>query len=217
MSRPPIADSFAPHEALAAELLAHATESDDGSHDVAHVLRVFRSAMRIASDEGGDTRILAAAVLLHDCVAVEKNSPLRASASRLAAEKAVTILAGLGWAQADIDRVAHAIEAHSFSAGIAPETLEAKILQDADRLDAIGMIGAARCFYIAGRLGSALYDPADPLGENRPLDDKRFAIDHFETKLFRLADGFQTESGCALARERHERLRHVLDLFIDEI
>jgi uncharacterized protein len=212
-----MAGAFAPYEALAADLLSHATEGDDGSHDAAHILRVFRNAMRIQSEEGGNGRLLTAAVLLHDCVSVEKNSPLRFQASALAAKKASGLLEALKWADVDIAAVAHAITAHSFSANIAPETLEARILQDADRLDAIGMVGAARCFYIAGRLGSGLYDPFDPLATNRPLDDKRFAIDHFETKLFKLADGFQTEAGRRLAQERHERLKTVLDLFIEEI
>jgi len=211
------AGSFAPYEALAEKLIPHAAEGDDGSHDLAHIHRVFRNAMRIHAQEGGNGTVLAASVLLHDCVAVEKNSPLRAQASRLAAEKARGILADLGWATADIEAVAHAILTHSFSANLTPETLEAKILQDADRLDAIGMVGAARCFYIAGRLGSALYDPEDPLAKNRPLDDRRFAIDHFENKLFKLADGFQTKAGRQLARERHERLQQVLDMFLDEI
>ncbi|MDQ1198086.1 HD domain-containing protein [Agrobacterium sp. SORGH_AS 787] len=211
------AASFAPYEALAEKLIPHAAEGDDGSHDLAHIHRVFRNAMRIHAQEGGNGTVLAASVLLHDCVAVEKNSPLRAQASRIAAEKASGILADLDWATADIEAVAHAILTHSFSANLPPETREAKILQDADRLDAIGMAGAARCFYIAGRLGSALYDPEDPLAKNRPLDDRRFAIDHFENKLFKLADGFQTEAGRQLARERHERLQQVLDMFLDEI
>ncbi|MET0174112.1 MAG: HD domain-containing protein [Agrobacterium vaccinii] len=211
------AEAFAPFEQLAEVLMPHAAEGDDGSHDLAHIHRVFRNAMRIHTSEGGDGPVLAASVLLHDCVAVEKNSPLRSQASRLAAEKASGILAGLGWATADIEAVAHAILTHSFSANLAPETLEAKILQDADRLDAIGMVGAARCFYIAGRLGSALYDPADPLAKNRPLDDRAFAIDHFENKLFKLADGFQTDTGRQIAHERHQRLQQVLDMFLDEI
>lgn len=212
-----LAAAFAPYEELARQLIPHATDSDDGSHDIAHILRVFRNAMRIHAKEGGNGEVLAAAVLLHDCVAVEKNSPLRAQASRLAAEKASGILTGMGWEKAAIEAVAHAITTHSFSANISPETLEAKILQDADRLDAIGMVGAARCFYIAGRMASGLYDPVDPLAKERPLDDKNFAIDHFEVKLFKLADGFQTEAGRALAGERHERLQQIRDLFLDEI
>jgi uncharacterized protein len=212
-----MARAFAPFEARAADLSPPAANGDDGSHDIAHILRVFKNAMSIQAEEGGDARILAAAVLLHDCVSVEKNSPHRAQASRLAAEKASGILRELGWTGEDIAAAAHAITTHSFSANIPPETLEAKMLQDADRLDAIGMVGAARCFYIAGRLGSGLYDPFDPLAVERPLDDKRFAIDHFETKLFKLADGFQTETGRRFAGERHERLKTVLAMFIDEI
>ena len=211
------ADAFAPHADLASVLLPYAASGDDGAHDIAHILRVFRNAMRIQATEGGDGRILAAAVLLHDCVSVEKNSPLRSQASRLAAEKAAGILAGLSWRNGDIAAVATAITTHSFTADLAPETVEAKILQDADRLDAIGMIGAARCFYVAGRMGSALYDPFDPMAAHRSLDDKAYAIDHFQTKLFKLADGFQTEAGRSLARKRHDTLVQVRDLLIDEI
>ena len=211
------AEAFSPHETLAAALIEHAVEGDDGSHDLSHILRVFRNAMRIHAGEGGDGRILAASVLLHDCVSVEKNSPLRTKASALAAEKASVILAGLSWNSRDIEAAAHAIIAHSFSAGIAPETLDAKILQDADRLDAIGMVGVARCFYIGGRMGSGLYDPFDPAATDRPLDDKRYAIDHFQTKLFKLADGFQTETGRRLAAARDRSLRDFLSAFMEEI
>ncbi|MGR6431429.1 HD domain-containing protein [Rhizobium sp. PAMB 3174] len=209
--------AFAPHQAIAEQLLPHLDAGNDGSHDLAHIQRVFRNAFRIQAVEGGNTEVLAAAVLMHDCVSVEKNSPLRTQASRLAAERAARVLGDLGWADADLDAVAHAILTHSFSAGIPPETLEAKILQDADRLDAIGAIGAARCFYVAGRMGSALYDPADPRADDRPLDDKAFAIDHFEAKLFKLADGFQTKAGQDFARERHDRLAQFLQHFLDEL
>ncbi|OCP16575.1 MULTISPECIES: HD domain-containing protein [unclassified Ensifer] len=212
-----LAAAFAPHADLAAVLLPHAFAADDGSHDASHLIRVWKNAARIHAEEGGDEDVLAAAVLLHDCVSVEKNSPHRTQASRLAAEKAAGILRDLGWSAGDISSVAHAILTHSFSANIAPETIEARILQDADRLDAIGMVGAARCFYIAGRMGSGLYDPLDPLAEDRELDDKAFAIDHFETKLFKLADGFQTAAGRRLALERQQRLRDVLAMMLDEI
>jgi uncharacterized protein len=209
--------AFAPHEALAEALLPHATSGNDGSHDVAHLQRVWNNAAAILAKEGGAAEIVAAATLLHDCVTVEKNDPMRAQASRLAARKAEAVLAELGWDPARIAAVAHAIEAHSFSAAIPPETVEAKILQDADRLDAIGMVGVARCFYIAGRMGSGLYDPADPEANWRPLDDKSFAIDHFENKLFKLAAGFQTQAGARLADIRQARLRRFYDEFLDEI
>lgn len=191
------AAAFAPHAALARRLLTElGPGGSDGSHDLSHLLRVWRNAAAIAATEPDcDLELLVAAVLLHDCVAVEKNSPLRAQASRLAAAHARTLLAGFGWAPDRLDALAHAIEAHSFSAGIAPRSLEARTLQDADRLDAIGAIGIARCFYVGGRLHSSLYDPADPDATTRPLDDRRFALDHFAAKLFRLGDGFHTAAG----------------------
>lgn len=217
MSHATDAARFAPHADLAEVLLPHLDGTTDGSHDLAHIARVFRNALRIHEQEGGNGLILAAAVLLHDCVAVEKNSPLRAEASRLAAEKAAGILDRLGWRGVDCAGVYHAILSHSFSAGREPETLEAKILQDADRLDAIGAVGAARCFYTAGRMGSSLYDAADPLAKDRALDDRAFAIDHFPAKLFTLAEGFKTATGQAMAKERHARLVTIYEQFLDEI
>lgn len=209
---------FAPFQELARTLLPHAGDDNgDGSHDTSHLQRVWKNAASIHAEEGGDAQVLFAATLLHDCVAVEKNSPLRAQASRLSAEKAARVLASLGWPQAQVQATAHAIEAHSFSAAVTPTTLEAKTLQDADRLDAIGMLGVARCFYVAGRMGRALYDPADPHATQRPLDDSRFTLDHFHTKLLKLSEGFQTATGARLAGIRHARLQRFLDEFSDEI
>ncbi|MEB0090772.1 HD domain-containing protein [Pseudomonas sp. CCI4.2] len=209
---------FSPYQSLAEILLTQAGQSQsDGSHDLSHLYRVWSNACSIHRDEGGDLEVLLAATLLHDCVSVEKNSPLRSQASRLAAEKAASLLKALDWPQDRIDAVAHAVEAHSFSAAITPTTLEAKIVQDADRLDAIGMLGVARCFYTAGRMGSAMYDATDANAQHRELDDKRFAVDHFHTKLLHVADGFQTATGARIAALRHERLKRFLDEFMEEV
>lgn len=211
-------NAFEPLVSLAAELLPHALEpSEDGAHDLSHLQRVWHNARILQAEEGGDLEVLLAAVLLHDCVAVEKNSPLRSQASRLAAEKASTVLANLNWPEARISAVTHAIEAHSFSANITPTTLEARLMQDADRLDSLGMLGVARTFYTAGRMGSALYDPHDPEARERDYDDKRFCLDHFQTKLLHLADGFQTVAGQRLARIRHQRLKGFMEQFKEEI
>lgn len=212
------ATAFAPFQDLAQTLLPHAYDDNgDGSHDTSHLQRVWKNAATIHAEEGGDAQVLFAATLLHDCVAVEKNSPLRAQASRLSAGKAARLLSSLDWTAAAIQATAHAIEAHSFSAGVTPATLEAKTLQDADRLDALGMLGVARCFYVAGRMGRALYDPADPHAAHRPLDDTRYTLDHFHTKLLKLASGFQTATGARLAGIRHARLQRFLNEFSDEI
>jgi len=209
---------FTPLPDLAATLLPHALEpSEDGAHDLSHLQRVWHNARSIQAEEGGDLEVLLAAVLLHDCVAVEKNSPLRSKASALAAAKAEQILQALGWQSATIAAVTHAIQTHSFSAALTPNSIEAKIVQDADRLDSLGMIGVARTFYTAGRMGSALYDPQDPTAQQREYDDKRFCLDHFQTKLLHLADGFQTATGQRLAQARHQRLKDFMLTFIEEI
>lgn len=219
MSIATAAAAFTPHQALAERLLpALDSSGTDGSHDLSHLLRVWRNAATIAATEPtADAALLAAAVILHDCVAVEKSSPLRSQASRLAADRARGLVAALGWTDARIDALAHAIEAHSFSAGIEPRTLEACILQDADRLDAIGAIGIARCFYTGGRMESLLYDPDDPAAARRALDDRRYALDHFEAKLFRVADGFRTPAGQAMARDRTATMRGFVLAFHAEI
>ncbi|HYW63815.1 MAG TPA: HD domain-containing protein [Bradyrhizobium sp.] len=207
---------FAPCEDIAIELLPYIRGTTDGSHDLAHVLRVWRSILAIHAVEGGDRNILCAAAILHDCVAVEKESRLSDQASKFSAEMAGTILRSKQWTADRIEAVMHAIEAHSFSGGVTPQTLEARILQDADRLDAIGLIGVARTFYIAGRLGKQLYHQHDPRGATRSHDDRRFAIDHFYTKLLRLSANFQTGQGAELARERHSRLEQFLaDLLLE--
>lgn len=128
---------------LALSLLPHAFDHRGGAHDEAHLLRVWRNAARIAAVEGGDMAVLMAATLLHDCVWVDKASPRRSQASRLASARARKVLSALGWYDGPIAAACHSIEAHSFSVGIKPVTLEVRILQDADRLDAIGCIGGA--------------------------------------------------------------------------
>ncbi|REC93857.1 HD domain-containing protein [Kushneria indalinina] len=208
---------FTPHQTLAETLLARLPDADDGAHDLAHLVRVWRNVQRIAAEEGGDSELLLAATVLHDGVHVPKNDPRRAQASRLAAAQAREILAALEWETSRIEAVAHTIEAHSFSAAIPPQMLEARILQDADRLDALGAMGIARCFYTAGQMGSALYDPLDPQAVHRALSDQRFTLDHFQTKLLTLREGFQTATGQQLADARHARLVAFREAMLEEI
>jgi uncharacterized protein len=211
------ANQFTPYDELAGKLLPVGQTAEDGAHDISHLARVWNNAKAIQQVEGGDLELIAASVLLHDCVQVPKNSPLREMASRLAAAEARTLLRALNWAAARIQIVADAIESHSYSAGIAPTTLEARILQDADRLDAIGLTGIARCFYTAGLMGSSLYDLRDPKGEFRSLDDLRFALDHFPKKLLTLVNGFNTPTGRRLAQNRQRTLQEFYDGMLAEV
>lgn len=186
----------------------------DGAHDLGHLHRVWANAQTIAAGESGaDLEVLEAAAYFHDAVNLPKNSPDRARASTLSADLARQVLPGLGFPVAKLEAVAHAIAAHSFSANIPAETLEARILQDADRLEALGAIGLARLYHIGGQMGGGLFHPDDPLALNRPLDDKAHALDHLEVKLFPLVARMQTATGRAMAETRAERLRrHRADL-----
>jgi uncharacterized protein len=210
-------EMFRPFDWLAVKLLDITRDDEDGAHDLAHIVRVWSNAKLIHREEGGDVEALAAAVLLHDCVQVAKDSPLRSKASLLAANEARVRLEALGWEPSRIDTVAYAIESHSFSAGVAPTSIEGCILQDADRLDAIGFCGIARCFYTAGRMGSRLYDLADPGAKARPLDDARNALDHFPKKLLTLEGSFKTRKGQELAKERHRRLDEFYRAMLAEV
>jgi uncharacterized protein len=182
-------------------LAAH--PSDDPAHDQGHLRRVWTTAARLAAEEAGaDPLVVLAASLLHDVVNVAKDSPDRSSASRLAARRADAILRELGFPEGRLDAVVHAIEAHSYSAGIEPASIEARIVRDADRLDALGAIGVARCFAVAGMTRRALADGGDPAAERRPLDDGRYALDHFAVKLLALPETMATAAGRRLAEER---------------
>jgi len=199
------------------QYLENSAEFDAG-HDMAHLQRVVNNATKIAMVESADLMIVLPAAWLHDCVCVPKNSPLRSQASQLAAEQAVQFLQQINYPSQYLDGIAHAITAHSFSANIPPETLEAKVVQDADRLDALGAIGLARCIAIGVQMGGrALYHTDDPFGQDRPYDDKVYAIDHFFCKLFSLADTMQTADGRAIAEQRTAYLHQFLAQLGEEI
>jgi uncharacterized protein len=175
----------------------------DPAHDIAHLDRVWANAHRIARSEGEvNLRVLLAAAYLHDLVNLPKDAPNRSDASRLSAVAAEPILRDLGYSDADVQAAQHAITAHSFSANIAPETAEAEILRDADRLDALGAVGIARTFMVAGAMGRALADPADPFAAHRELDDQDWSIDHWHLKLLKLPRDMHTQKGRDIARKR---------------
>ena len=182
--------------------------TDDAAHDIAHFRRVWVTAQNIMAELRVDPLVVLTACYFHDVVSLPKNHPDRSRSSLLAARKTREILSSYfpDFPPERYAAVEHAIEAHSFSAGVAPQSLEAKIVQDADRLEALGAIGLARVFAVSGALGVALFDADDPFAGARPLDDKTFALDHFQTKLLRLPDTMQTPRGRELARHNADFL-----------
>jgi uncharacterized protein len=184
--------------------------SDDPAHDLLHIERVVAMAKRLARSEQARLEVVVPAAWLHDCVNVPKNHPNRSLASRLSAEEALRILSDLKYPRELFQDIAHAIEAHSFSAGIEPLTPEARVVQDADRLDALGSVGIARCFAVAGMLKRPFYSENDPFCETRSPDDARYSIDHFFVKLFKVADSLKTEAGREEGRRRVATMRSFL-------
>ncbi|MFM7975189.1 MAG: HD domain-containing protein [Pirellula sp.] len=182
--------------------LAIEMASADPGHGLEHVERVVKNAKRIAETLTVDYQVLLSATWFHDCVCVAKNSPLRSQASRLAAKRALGILEELGYPTDKFNQISHAIEAHSFSAGIQCESIEAQVLQDADRLEALGAIGLARCLMTGGAMGQRLYHPDDPFPTTRQLRDDQQSIDHFFAKLLKLPSTMQTRAGREIANQR---------------
>jgi uncharacterized protein len=174
----------------------------DPAHDISHVRRVVQNTVRLTRAENGNAAVTVPAAWLHDCVSVPKDSPLRKQASKLAAEEAVRFLKSVDYPVDLLQPIFHAIEAHSFSADIDTETLEARIVQDADRLEAVGAIGITRCFLTGGSMGTPLYEPSDPFAERREPDDRRFTLDHFYCKLLGLAATMKTDAGRTEAEKR---------------
>ncbi|MDI9610327.1 MAG: HD domain-containing protein [Archaeoglobales archaeon] len=153
--------------------------------------RVVKLAKLIAEREGANLEIVLKSAELHDCARDKDNHAIESA--KLARE----ILKSQGCSEDFVEAVAHAIEAHSFSAGIMPRTLEAKVLSDADKLDALGAIGVARAFMVAGEKGRSIEE----------------TLKHFEEKLLKLKDLLYTETARKLAERRHEFLKR----FYEEI
>lgn len=187
----------------------------DGAHDISHFYRVRRNGLLLANAMNCDRTVVEVACLLHDVVNLPKNSPDRKNASELASLKAYGICVGYGaefMTEEWLTKMREAIKYHSFSAEMErtdPLKVcnESLCVQDADRLDAIGPIGIARCFYVCGSLGGAICDTVDPLAKNRPLDDRKYGLDHFEVKLCKLEGMMKTPLGRQLAKKRTETLR----------
>ena len=134
------------------------------------------------------------AALLHELVNLPKDHPESRRSGDLCAEAAAGLLRAEAIDPARAAQICACIRDHGFSKGVLPESLAARVLQDADRLDAIGAIGVARCFATCNAMRTPFYSELDPLCREREPDDKRFGLDHFFRKLLRIPDGLHTAS-----------------------
>jgi uncharacterized protein len=178
-------------------------EGRDPAHDFHHIMRVYKNAKMIGQYEGTNMEILLPAVLLHDLVVYPKGSAKSSKSSDESADLAENILQSYGYPQDQINQICYCIRAHSYSKRLIPESLEGRILQDADRLDALGAIGIARTFSVGGSENRTFYNANDPFcRSDRDLDDMQWTLDHFQTKLLKLEDSMHTETAKKIAQER---------------
>ena len=159
----------------------------EGTHGFSHVERVFNLCMNIGMKEGADLEVLALAALLHDIARPLESTGKVEDHAAEGARISRQFLRSLGYPEEKVEAVAHAIESHRFSRGPEPRTLEAKILSDADKLDAIGAIGVARVFMYSGEHGR----------------DIEASLRHFEEKILKLKDLMYTETAKRIAEDRH--------------
>ncbi|OBT16948.1 phosphohydrolase [Vibrio sp. UCD-FRSSP16_10] len=189
----------------------------DLAHDLSHVLRVVSNAKQLTLQENADLWIVLPAAYLHDCFSYPKNHSQSHQSSQLAGDKAIQFLASIQYPSHTYKAIYHAIAAHSYSANITPTSIEAKIVQDADRLDALGAIGIARCIQVGSSFDAQLYSLDDPFADKRLLDDHKYTVDHFFNKLFKLPESMQTKAGKKEAHKRMIFMRQYLNQLRQEI
>lgn len=192
-------------------------EGAEPAHDFFHVARVHRAAVAIAREEGADEAVCAVAALLHELFTLPKSHPESSRAGDLCAEHARALLEREG-APVDLTRRAcEAIRDHAFSKGVSPEALEARVLQDADRLDALGAIGLARMWATCADMKRPFYAPEDPFCEHRAPEDKLWGLDHVFKKLLVVPERLHTAAARRMAAERTAFLRAFLEQLRSEI
>ena len=190
---------------------------NDPAHDFEHIMRVYKNASKLCKQEKVKSRLVLSAALLHDIVSYPKFDKRSKNSSLESVKKAKIILRKYGYSDDEILIISDAIRDHSFSRNKIPESVEGKILQDADRLDAIGAIGIARTFSVSGSEQRLFYNKEDPFCKTRNPDDKQWTLDHFYRKLLKLENMMNTKSGKLEAKRRTKILRNFLNDLKKEI
>ena len=190
---------------------------NDSAHDFEHVMRVYKNAQKICILENANEKLVLSAALLHDIVSYPKSNKRSKLSSIQSAKKSEQILKKYNFSKEEIGIISDAIRDHSFSQNTTPRTLEGKILQDADRLDALGAIGIARVFATGGSLKRPFYNIDDPFCKTRTPDDKTWTVDHFFQKLLKLESLMNTKSGKIEAKKRTSTLKEFLKQLKQEI
>ncbi len=213
---------FSRHQTLWT-LVQAATQDEDLAHDHLHVLRVYDWTIRLAPEVNASRDLAGAAALVHDLVNIPKEHRDRPLGSERSAQASRGLLSSAGYEPTEIEKIVEGVRTCSWSRGLAPTGPIGIVLQDADRLDAIGAIGIARTFACAQAMSSRgmnsrFYDPEDPMAEtDRTLNDSRQPVDHFFAKLLKLSATLHTTSAKEEGHKRHVRMQAFLSDLHNEI
>ena len=188
-----------------------------GSHDWDHTERVYRLCMHIGQVEGADLEVLAVAAYLHD-VGRSYEDELKGTIchAEKGAEIANTLLVNFPLSDEKKRNIVHCVGSHRFRGNHAPETLEARILFDADKLDSIGAIGIGRAFLFAGEVGARLHNTEVDLHSTRPYTEEDTGYREFKLKLSKIKDRMLTAEGRRIAEERHAFTERFFERFLQE-
>ncbi|OIN96428.1 MAG: phosphohydrolase [Deltaproteobacteria bacterium CG1_02_45_11] len=188
-----------------------------GSHDWEHTLRVCRLCEHIGPREGADMDVLLTAAYLHDIGrSFQDVSGGAVCHARKGAQIAAPIVKELPFSEKQKENIIHCIKSHRFRGNHTPKTKEAKVLFDADKLDAIGAVGVARAFLFAGEVGARLHNPEVDIENTKPYSKDDTGFREFKVKLCKIKGRILTQEGEKLAAERHTFMVKFFKRFIKE-
>lgn len=201
------------------EFVKEKLQNAEGGHDWWHIYRVWKMAKRIAKTEQVDNTVVELAALLHDIADPKFHDGDESIGPKIARE----YLIGKNVDQSTIDHVVNIIQHMSFKNSLETQTFNSKemeVVQDADKLDAIGAIGIARCFSFGGHKGNPMHDPTQKAQLNMTKEEYKksngSSLNHFHEKLFLLKDMMHTDTGKAIAESRHEYMQAFVERFYSE-
>ncbi len=188
-----------------------------GSHDWDHTQRVFQLCKKVGDAEDADMTVLLIAALLHDIGRSDQDHSKGAVChAEKGAEMAIPIIDPLPLSARQKENIIHSIRTHRFRNNQFPETKEAKVLFDADKLDAIGAVGVARAFLFAGEVGARLHSPEKMIEDTKPYSDDDTGYREYKVKLCKIKDRMLTTTGKGLANERHAYMEKFFKQFLKE-
>ncbi len=214
------ADETKPHDAIVRIVIAFAKQelaTANGSHDWEHTLRVVRLCSQLGPKEGANMTVLLSAAYLHDIGRAYQDA---AKGAICHAEKGAALASpfvqDLSLTNAQKENIIHCIESHRFRGDQVPDTLEAQVLFDADKIDAIGAVGVARAFLFAGEVGARLHNPDVRIEETQSYSKDDTGYREFKVKLCKIRDRILTPSGRSIAEARHRFMAAFFDQFVQE-